>query len=68
MSSHLRIDAYPVFMNVLANLTDQLDLYLDWASTPGDDECPPEIVEGLCLAHETARELLEGLGHGQSRS
>ncbi len=55
-------------MNVLANLTDQLDLYLDWASTPGDDECPPEIVEGLCAAHETARELLEGLGHGQSRS
>jgi hypothetical protein len=55
-------------MNVLANLTDQLDLYLDWAATPGDDECPPEIVEGLCHAHETARELLEGLGYGQSRS
>ena len=55
-------------MNVLANLTDQLDLYLDWAASPGDDECPPEIVEGLCAAHETARELLEGLGYGQSRS
>jgi hypothetical protein len=64
MSSHLRID----ILNVLANLTDQLDLYLDWAATPGDDECPPEIVEGLCHAHETARELLEGLGYGQSRS
>jgi hypothetical protein len=64
MSSHLRIN----ILNVLANLTDQLDLYLDWAATPGDDECPPEIVEGLCHAHETARELLEGLGYGQSRS
>jgi hypothetical protein len=64
MSSHLKIN----ILNVLANLTDQLDLYLDWAATPGDDECPPEIVEGLCQAHETARELLEGLGHGQSRS
>jgi hypothetical protein len=64
MSSHLKIN----ILNVLANLTDQLDLYLDWASTPGDDECPPEIVEGLCHAHETARELLEGLGYGQSRS
>jgi hypothetical protein len=64
MSSHLKID----ILNVLANLTDQLDLYLDWAATPGDDECPPEIVEGLCHAHETARELLEGLGYGQSRS
>ena len=55
-------------MNVLANLTDQLDLYLDWAATPGDTHRPPEIVEGLCHAHETARELLEGLGYGQSRS
>jgi hypothetical protein len=64
MSSHLRIN----ILNVLANLTDRLDLYLDWAATPGDDECPPEIVEGLCHAHETARELLEGLGYGQSRS
>jgi hypothetical protein len=64
MSSHLKID----ILNVLANLTDQLDLYLDWAATPGDDECPPEIVDGLCHAHETARELLEGLGYGQSRS
>jgi hypothetical protein len=64
MSSHLKIN----ILNVLANLTDQLDLYLDWASTPGDDECPPEIVDGLCQAHETARELLEGLGYGQSRS
>ena len=64
MSSHLKIN----ILNVLANLTDQLDLYLDWAATPGDDECPPEIVEGLCAAHETARELLEGLGYGQSRS
>jgi hypothetical protein len=64
MSSHLKIN----ILNVLANLTDQLDLYLDWAATPGDDECPPEIVEGLCHAHETARELLEGLGYGQSRS
>lgn len=64
MSSHLKIN----ILNVLANLTDQLDLYLDWAATPGDDECPPEIVEGLCQAHETARELLEGLGYGQSRS
>ena len=64
MSSHLNIN----ILNVLANLTDQLDLYLDWAATPGDDECPPEIVEGLCHAHETARELLEGLGYGQSRS
>jgi hypothetical protein len=64
MSSHLKVD----ILNVLANLTDQLDLYLDWAATPGDDECSPEIVEGLCAAHETARELLEGLGYGQSRS
>jgi hypothetical protein len=64
MSSHLKIN----ILNVLANLTDQLDLYLDWAATPGDDECPPEIVDGLCQAHETARELLEGLGYGQSRS
>ena len=64
MSSHLKIN----ILNVLANLTDQLDLYLDWAATPGDDECPPEIVEGLCQAHETARELLESLGYGQSRS
>jgi hypothetical protein len=64
MSSHLKIN----ILNVLANLTDQLDLYLDWAATPGDDECPPEIVEALCHAHEVARELLEGLGYGQSRS
>ena len=61
MSSHLKIN----ILNVLANLTD---LYLDWAAEPGDDECPPEIVDGLCQAHETARELLEGLGYGQSRS
>jgi len=52
-------------MNVLANLSDSLELYLDWAATPGDDECPPEIVDRLCHAHETARELLEGLGYGQ---
>ena len=65
MSSNLKIDAYPVFMNVLANLSDSLELYLDWAATPGDDECPPEIVDRLCQAQETARELLEGLGYGQ---
>lgn len=64
MSSHLKIN----ILNVLANLTDQLDLYLDWAATPGDDECPPEIVDGLCQAHETARELLEGLGYGKAHS
>ena len=68
MSSQLKIDAYPVFMNVLANLSDNLELYLDWAATPGDDECPPEIVDRLCHAQETARELLEGLGHGRTYS
>lgn len=65
MSSQLKIDAYPVFMNVLANLSSSLEDYLDWAATPGDDECPPEIVDRLCQAQETARELLEGLGYGQ---
>lgn len=65
MSSQLKIDAYPVFMNVLANLTTSVEIYLDWAATPGDDECPPEIVDRLCQAQETARELLEGLGYGQ---
>ena len=68
MSSHLKIDAYPVFMNVLANLSEHVELYLDWAATPGDDECPPEIVEGLCAAQEIARELLEGVGYGRPHS
>ena len=65
MSSNLKIDAYPVFMNVLAALSASVEDYLDWAATRGDDECPPEIVDRLCHAQETARELLEGLGYGQ---
>ena len=68
MSSNLKIDAYPVFMNVLAALSASVEDYLDWAATPGDDECPPEIVDRLCQAQETARELLEGLGYGRTYS
>lgn len=68
MSSELKVDAYPVFMAVLGELTEALDDYLDWATTPGDDECPAETVERLCAAHETARELIDSFGHGQLRS
>lgn len=64
MSSHSKIDA--LFMIVLAHLTESVEDYLDWASTPDDDECPPELVERLCQAQATARELLEGLGHGKN--
>ena len=61
MSSHSKIDV----ILVLANLSNSLELYLDWAATPGDDECPPEIVDRLCQAQATARELLEVLGYGE---
>lgn len=52
-------------MLVLANLSCAVDNFLDWSAEPGDDECPAEVIEHLCSAQETARELLEGLGHGQ---
>jgi len=55
-------------MAVLVELTEALDNYLDWAATPGDDECPAETVDRLCAAHEKARDLIEGLGHGQTFS
>jgi hypothetical protein len=51
MSSESRVDAYPVFMAVLAELTGAVEEYLDWASTPGDDECPAETVEQMRAAH-----------------
>jgi hypothetical protein len=65
MSSESKVDLYSVVMPVLVELTEAADEYLDWASTPGDDECPPETVERLCKAHQEAQDLIEGLGHGQ---
>lgn len=52
-------------MDRLAALTDAVELYLDWASEPGDDDCPDELIEQLCSAHEAARDLLDGLGYGE---
>ena len=52
-------------MIVLAHLTESVEDYLDWAAVPDDDECPPELVERLCQAQETACKLLEGLGYGE---
>lgn len=68
MSSPLRLDLYAVLMPVLIELTEATTEYLDWAATPGDDECPPETVERLCNAHQEAQDLIEGLGHGQVHS
>ena len=65
MSSHSRLDVYPLLMGVLVELTDATHDYLEWASTPGDDDCPPAVIDRLCRAHEEARDLIEGLGHGQ---
>ena len=66
MSSRLRrLDLYTILMPVLIELTEATEEYLDWAASPGDDECSPATVERLCKAHEEARDLIEGLGHGQ---
>lgn len=55
-------------MATLAELTEAVEEYLDWAATPGDDDCPAETVDRLCKAHEEARSLIDGLGHGQTFS
>lgn len=68
MSSQLKVDAFPGFMATLAELTEAVEEYLDWAATPGDDDCPAETVDRLCKAHEEARSLIDGLGHGQTFS
>lgn len=65
MSSPSKVEVYLMVLEALVDLTDATGNYLDWASTPGDDECPPETVERLCKAHQEARDLIEGLGHGQ---
>jgi hypothetical protein len=56
MSSESKVDLYSVVMPVLVELTEAADEYLDWAATPGDDECPPETVERLCKAHQEAQD------------
>lgn len=58
MSSQLKVDAFPGFMATLAELTEAVEEYLDWAET----------VDRLCKAHEEARSLIDGLGHGQTFS
>ena len=68
MSSQSKVDAFPVFMATLAELTEAVEEYLNWAATPGEDFCPDETVERLCRAHEEARSLIDGLGHGQTFS
>lgn len=62
--SSTSIDLYRHVLETLGELTESVEDYLDWASTPGDDECPPELVERLCAAQESAQELLAGLGFG----
>lgn len=52
--------------NALAELTDSVELYLDWAASPGDDECPADLIDRLCAAQEEARALLDGLGYGEN--
>ena len=59
------INLYEHVMDRLAALTDAVELYLDWASEPGDDDCPDELIEQLCSAQEAARDLLDGLGYGE---
>jgi hypothetical protein len=66
--STLSIDLYRHVLETLAELTESVDDYLDWAATPGDDECPEAIIERLCAAHESAQELLTGLGFGETPS
>lgn len=51
---------------LLAELTGALDEYVEWLSTPGDDECPPETAERLLKAHQEARELVQGYGQAYS--
>lgn len=58
------LNVYPIFLKHLGDLTEAVELYLDWASSPGDDECPSELIDQLCQAHEQARTLLDGLGYG----
>jgi hypothetical protein len=58
------LNVYPVFIKHLGDLTEAVELYLDWASSPGDDDCPPELIDQLCAAQEEARALLDGLGYG----
>lgn len=62
--SSTSIDLYRHVLETLAELTESVDDYLDWAATPGDDECPEAIIERLCAAQESAQELLDGLGFG----
>ena len=62
--SSASIDLYRHVLETLGELTESVEDYLEWASTPGDDECPPELVERLCAAHESAQKLLDGLGFG----
>lgn len=49
--------------NALAELTDSVELYLDWAASPGDDECPADLIDRLCVAQEEARALLDEMGY-----
>ena len=58
------LNVYPIFLKHLGDLTEAVEKYLDWASSPGDDECPSELIDQLCQAHEQARALLDGLGYG----
>lgn len=62
MLSQLRAEA------ALIELTEAVEEYLEWAATPGDDDCPAEIIERLCRAHEKARDLIEGLSRGKTFS
>jgi hypothetical protein len=62
------IDLYKHVLETLAELTESVDDYLDWAATPGDDECPEAVIDRLCAAHESAQELLAGLGFGETPS
>lgn len=65
MSSPSKAEVYALVMDVLVELTQATHEYLDWAATPGDDECPPAVIDRLCKAQQEARDLIEGLGHGQ---
>lgn len=64
--SSASIDLYRHVLATLGELTESVEDYLEWASTPGDDECPQELVERLCAAQESAQELLDGLGFGDN--
>ena len=66
--SSTSIDLYKHVLETLAELTESVDDYLDWAATPGDDECPEAVIERLCAAHESAQELLAELGFGETPS